>query len=163
MRALPRAWTRAFAAVALSAIPASAPAQAPLAVPTFTSETAPAAECAACPTHGRKDCGACGLRQYPRSEKHYIKQFCKPTISPGSCFGHFKPQITRWSDACPNWAAGREVVHPGAAAYHPQAPTTPAGTRMPTDSELLPAEGSGTARDPGTAIPQRVSAPVGKY
>ena len=66
--------------------------------------------CPTCPTHGTnraacqgKDCGPGGLKIYPLSEKRYISQFCGPTICPGSCFGHFKTQWTRWNDACPNW------------------------------------------------------------
>lgn len=85
-------------------------------------------------TCGGAKCGLCGLKQYPLSEKRYIRQFCGPTICPGGCFGHFKPQWTRWTDACPNWCANDAVagaVVPGAGAPpliggQPVPPQTPA-------------------------------------
>jgi len=63
------------------------------------------------------DCGHGGMKQYPLSEKHYIKQFCGPHIVAGSCFGYFKPQITRWGQACPNYVGEPESV--GTVVYTP--------------------------------------------
>lgn len=66
----------------------------------------PSCRTATGPTCKDKDCGLCGLKQSPKFEKRYIRQFCKPTICPSSCFGHFKTQWTPWSVGCPNWSEG---------------------------------------------------------
>lgn len=79
------------------------------------------------------DCNHSGLKQYPLSEKHYIKQFCGPHIVPGSCFGYFKPQITPWGQACPNYVGEPEIAH----AYAP-AITQPAVAPTPETPKTAP-------------------------
>ncbi len=68
--------------------------------------TCPTCRTATGPTCTDKDCGLCGLKQSPTFDKRYIRQFCRPTICPSSCFGHFKTQWTPWPVACPNWSVG---------------------------------------------------------
>lgn len=72
------------------------------------------------------DCGWLGLKIYPRMESRYIRQFCGPHICPGSCFGYFKPKITRWNEACPNYGEPAVDQFVAAPTYQSQQPTTPA-------------------------------------
>ena len=64
-------------------------------------------------------CGPGGLKPSPTFESRYIKQFCYPTIVPGSCYGHFPTKWTPWP--CQPWPQG-EFVPPAA---------TPAPKEMP--------------------------------
>ena len=59
---------------------------------------------------GKGPCSTCGQRMYPVFDNRYIRQYCKPTINPGSCFGHYKTQWTPWGGACPNWGGDGAVV-----------------------------------------------------
>lgn len=65
--------------------------------------------CPGCGKKGPSPCSTCGLRMYPFSDKRYIRQFCYPTINPGSCFGHYKTQWTPWGAACPGWGGGEAL------------------------------------------------------
>jgi hypothetical protein len=92
-----------------------------------------------------------GLTQYPLSEKRYIKQFCNPTIAPGSCFGYHKTQWTAWGDACPQWCNDPAVAAPSLLAPgqpQPAAPGTPAaggnGIYQPKAPETAPAPAAAT-------------------
>ena len=67
----------------------------------------------------KTQCGHYGLKIYPLSDQRYIKQFCHPTICPGSCFGVFKQQWNRWDAACPNWHAGNADAMIGYGNYSP--------------------------------------------
>ncbi len=146
--------------------------------------TARAQSCATCEGGGaggavrEKTCGPCGLRQYPFSDKRYIRQFCHPTICPGSCFGYFKTQWTPWGQACPNWCgddsagvvgygvpAGQPVLppnlppsyQPGPSSIPPskaETPMPPAGTTggspLPAPKEVKPATPpAGSPKEPG--------------
>lgn len=83
------------------------------------------------PTCTDKECGLCGLKQNPLFEKRYIRQFCKPTIGPSSCFGHFKTQWTPWNVGCPNWSEGN-VEYIGLSWGPPPHPSyVPGGTPSP--------------------------------
>lgn len=114
-------------------------------------------------TCGKSNCGLCGMKMYPMLEKRYIKQFCKPTICDGSCFGYYKTQWTPWQAACPNWCGEADMA--AAAQFNwgpppkntqtvstgldgpvsrpaiPVAPTTPATPATPAD----PTKPSGTS------------------
>jgi hypothetical protein len=70
-----------------------------------------------------------GQKIYPKLESKYIKQFCGPTIIPGSCHGHFQTQWRKWEDACPNGNCD-----PAAAANSVIVSTT----ETPVDSNALP-------------------------
>ncbi|QEL17223.1 hypothetical protein [Limnoglobus roseus] len=59
-----------------------------------------------------------GLKIYPKSEAHYIKQFSGPTISPcGPCFGYNRTQWRSWGEACNE----PQPVDPGPVKYAPPA------------------------------------------
>jgi hypothetical protein len=106
--------------------------------------------------HGQSDCGHYGLKQNPLSEMRYIKQFCRPTISPDSCFGHFRNNITPWTQACPNWP--QDVVHPGPYMFQRPAATAPAPSDTPkelpkppvkeTSKEAMPTVKEPVSKDP---------------
>jgi hypothetical protein len=57
-------------------------------------------------------CGHGGLKPSPTFDSKYIKQFCYPTIVPGSCYGHFPTKWTPWP--CHPWPQG-EFVAPAPA------------------------------------------------
>ena len=93
-----------------------------------------------CPATG---CGHFGLVIYPRCEYRYIKQFCSPTIAPGSCFGYFRTNWTPWQEACPNWCDHDEsmpiysnspmlVPAPGMQHGMQSVPPTPVPVPTPT-------------------------------
>ncbi|MGL6075092.1 MAG: hypothetical protein ACRC8S_13110 [Fimbriiglobus sp.] len=101
---------------------------------------------------GRSECGHFGLKLYPRSELHYIKQFCGPHIVPGSCFGYFKPQITPWGQACPMYGdAVAEAMNSGPRTYTPAAttPETPPSNNPSGPTPKLP-EPKTLPKDPMT-------------
>lgn len=119
-------------------------------------------------TCGRKSCGLCGLKQYPMSDKRYIRQFCGPTINPGSCFGHYKTQWTRWNDACPNWGGGdlypTTVVHgavpqPAGPSPAPTTPIAPAPSSSDASPKPLPTPKS-TDNLPPLKEPEKAKPPV---
>lgn len=58
----------------------------------------------------------CASRGYPRSDWHYIRQFCGPTLNPGSCYGHYQTKWRRWEDACPTGNANCSPGFPGSTA-----------------------------------------------
>jgi len=98
-------------------------------------------------------CGPHGMKQYPLSEWRYIKQFCGPHITPESCFGYYKPQITRWTEACPNYAGPPDVDSP---IYQPAART--AAPARPTETSPTPAQPANPAEKP-TVTPPKVDLP----
>lgn len=56
-----------------------------------------------------------GRSSYPLSDWHYIRQFCGPTLQPGTCYGHFQTKWRKWEDHCPNpggCAAGADHSSP---------------------------------------------------
>ncbi len=53
------------------------------------------------PLAGPNEPGCVGRSSYPLSDWHYIRQFCGPTLQPGSCYGHFQTKWRRWDQICP--------------------------------------------------------------
>jgi len=98
--------------------------------------------CAGLPSQGpagKGPCSTCGQRMYPVFDNRYIRQFCKPTINPDSCFGHYKTQWTRWGQGCPNW---------GGDGYMTEAVGQPPLDRIPaTRPDTIPQIGP-SAKEP---------------
>ena len=66
----------------------------------------------------------CATKTYPLSDWHYIRQFCGPTLNPGSCYGHYQTKWRQWSDICPQ----------GSLAYAP----SPVATGLPSYQVIMP-------------------------
>ena len=115
----------------------------------------PAHSCTTCQT-GRSDCGLCGLKQSPLLEKRYIRQFCRPTIAPDSCFGYHKTQWSAWTQACPNW--GPDLPHPGPYMFQRNPNAAPAP--QPTPNTTAPAPAPMT--QPMNPMPQPMNPPASK-
>ena len=96
----------------------------------------------------------CNLRPYPQLETQYIKQFCGPHVSPDSCFGYFKPCVTSWGQACPNYR--RDEPYAMNVALTPAMTATPAPTptMMPPRETPMPV--------PQVPPPKSESAPLPK-
>jgi hypothetical protein len=77
-----------------------------------------------------------GRSSYPLSDWHYIRQFCGPTLQPGTCYGHFQTKWRKWEDHCPN-PGGCATAAPGVTA--PPAVLVPQPT-VPTPPPPLPQE-----------------------
>lgn len=41
-----------------------------------------------------------GRSSYPLSDWHYIRQFCGPTLQPGTCHGYHQTKWRKWDDSC---------------------------------------------------------------
>jgi hypothetical protein len=113
-------------------------------------------------TRSGHDCGHFGLMPNPRSELHYIKQFCGPHIVPGSCFGYFKPTITPWGDACPLYGDSRvDAAMSGQRSFTPAAtptetePTKPANTPANTNAPKTLPEPKVVPKTPETGTPMK--------
>ncbi len=107
---MPRPVLAPFALLALGVTPLAASAQScPTCGPRLSNSYA---------AYTDVECDRHGIKQNPRFESQYIKQFCQPHISPSSCFGFFKTQVTPWGRACPNYAADGQAM-PGCAAPAP--------------------------------------------
>ncbi len=80
-----------------------------------------------------------GRSSYPLSDWHYIRQFCGPTLQPGTCYGHFQTKWRKWEDICPNpggcATAAPELMAPPAVFVPP-----PAIPTLPTQPPLVPHE-----------------------
>lgn len=60
-----------------------------------------------------------GRSSYPLSDWHYIRQFCGPTLQPGTCYGHHQTKWRRWDEACAGVGGCTTAPEPA-----PLAPTT---------------------------------------
>jgi hypothetical protein len=70
-----------------------------------------------------------GRSSYPLSDLKYIRQFCGPTLLPGSCYGHFQTKWRKWEDHCPGGdcasAAADPYAVPGGVMLSPMPTATP--------------------------------------
>ncbi|MCU0703974.1 MAG: hypothetical protein MUF18_08365 [Fimbriiglobus sp.] len=55
---------------------------------------------------GPNEPGCVGRSSYPLSDWHYIRQFCGPTIQPGTCHGYHQTKWRRWDESCPAGTPG---------------------------------------------------------
>ena len=97
---------------------------------------------------------ACAVNSFPLSDWAYIRRYCRPTIIPGTCYGHFQTTWRKWEDHCPQQAAGGVgcdpfaggAVYPAPAmpvfqvppAYSAPSQPLPAPTRQPTTEPKKP-------------------------
>ena len=92
---------------------------------------------------GGSNCGGVlGLKAFPFSDERYIRQFCGPYVSAGSCFGYFKPQITPWGAACPLYGDARADAAASGLYKYPSsvgAPREPQQIPTPTPATAPPA------------------------
>lgn len=89
---------------------------------------------------------ACAVNSYPLSDWAYIRRYCRPTILPGTCYGHFQTKWRRWEDHCPQQggAVGCDPFAVGGAvyptpAYPTAAPVLQAPPAYTPPSQPLPA------------------------
>ncbi|HEY2785842.1 MAG TPA: hypothetical protein VGJ05_12810 [Fimbriiglobus sp.] len=85
----------------------------------------------------------CDSKVYPRSDSHYIKQFCGPQICTNACFGYFPTQWRSWDAACgnPTPVAAKVAVQPVFSQPEP-IPTKPKDEQSapaPVPAEIPPA------------------------
>jgi hypothetical protein len=103
------------------AIAADAPVAPPslIGLPTPVPATASCPTCAAPAGHITSGCSSCS-----KSRMHFPKR-CNtgvPQIAPGSCFGYFPTQWSRWEDVCPVQYSGLGLSN---LPPPPPVPTTP--------------------------------------
>lgn len=84
---------------------------------------------------GPNEPGCIGRSSYPLSDWHYIRQFCGPTLIPGTCYGHFQTKWRRWEDHCADGSCATGVTDvPLSGVTVPPGPPQqlpPAGPPMP--------------------------------
>jgi hypothetical protein len=86
---------------------------------------------------GPDEPGCVGRSSYPLSDWAYIRQFCGPTLHPGTCHGYYPTKWRKWDESCPGGvcgSAGVEVAAPAPLLIAPPGPITP----VPLPSEPLP-------------------------
>lgn len=82
-----------------------------------------------------------GRSNYPLSDWHYIRQFCGPTLHPGTCHGYYPTKWRKWEESCPGGVCGTAAggpdvfLPPTPLMLAPPGPITPV---VPTPSEQLP-------------------------
>jgi len=76
-----------------------------------------------------------GRSSYPLSDWHYIRQFCGPTLQPGTCFGYNPTKWRKWEETCAGvgGCAAPELVPPPVMSLPPQpiAPINPTPAPLP--------------------------------
>jgi hypothetical protein len=106
---------------------------------------------------GPNEPGCIGRSSYPLSDWHYIRQFCGPTLIPGTCYGHFQTKWRRWEEHCSDGScAGGAVGVPLPEVSVPLAPpqtlpttpTPPSGPPMPDPKPVVPPKGDVPKVDP---------------
>jgi len=120
---------------------------------------------------------ACAVNSFPLSDWAYIRRYCRPTIIPGTCYGHFQTKWRKWEDHCPQqggavgcdpYAVGGAYPPPAYStttpvfqtppAYYPPSQPIPAPTRppevaptpMPTPMPMAPK----TSTNAGSRLPE---------
>lgn len=115
---------------------------------------------------GPNEPGCVGRSSYPLSDWHYIRQFCGPTLIPGTCYGHFQTKWRRWEEHCTDGSCAGgppvgvtlpEVSIPVAPPQQPPTtPPVPGGPPMPDPSK------GGTPKVDPVAPPKVPLGPVEK-
>lgn len=86
-----------------------------------------------------------GRSSYPLSDWHYIRQFCGPTLQPGTCHGYHQTKWRKWEETCANAGVGGcatapDLVPPPLMTPPPQqiAPITPPPEPLPLPKGEVP-------------------------
>lgn len=86
-----------------------------------------------------------GRSSYPLSDWHYIRQFCGPTLQPGTCHGYHATKWRKWEETCSGagCAAGPDlsapVLMPAPHVNHPAPiPVQPQTEPLPLPKADLP-------------------------
>ncbi len=96
---------------------------------------------------GPDEPGCVGRSSYPLSDWHYIRQFCGPTLQPGTCHGYHATKWRKWEDTCATaggagcGAAAPVMMAPAPLLYAPPTPTAPpakSSEELPTPKEDKP-------------------------
>ncbi len=97
---------------------------------------------------GPDEPGCIGRSSYPLSDWHYIRQFCGPTLQPGTCYGYNPTKWRKWEETCASagcasGAVAQEGLAPAPLMIAPPPPTIPV-----TPSEQLPVPKEDKPKDP---------------
>ena len=89
-----------------------------------------------------------GRSSYPLSDWHYIRQFCGPTLHPGTCHGYYQTKWRKWEEACPGGVCGTAAGGPEVLAPAPLMVAPPTSVIPATPSEQLPPPKQEKPKDP---------------
>jgi len=90
-----------------------------------------------------------GRSSYPLSDWHYIRQFCGPTLHPGTCYGYYPTKWRKWEETCPGGVCGTAAGGPDVLLAPAPIMAAPPGPITPlTPSEQLPPPKEDKPKDP---------------
>jgi hypothetical protein len=107
---------------------------------------------------GPDEPGCVGRSSYPLTDWHYIRQFCGPTLHPGTCHGYYATKWRKWDDSCAtpggcNTAAvAHDLTPPAPLMIAP--PATPVAPMQPSEKLPLPKEDKPKTELPKTDVPK---------
>lgn len=104
---------------------------------------------------GPDEPGCVGRSSYPLSDWHYIRQFCGPTLQPGTCYGHFQTKWRRWEETCAGAGcpAGPDRSSPVLLPAPLVSPPVPVPTPVQPQFEVLPPPKEDKPKDPPKVPP----------